>query len=509
MSSTSIAEPQLELKVRHFETDHLLGDLHLKSVRGGVITLAAQAIKILLQMTSTMVLARLLTPKDFGLVAMVITITGFVAMFKDCGLSMATVQHAQITHAQVSTLFWINCALSAAVMLVVAMLAPMVAWFYHEPRLIWITLVLSITFVFSGLTVQHQALLRRQMQFKTLAIIDIVSMASGLAAGIGMAWGAGFGYWSLVGMTFATTLVNAILVWIKCDWRPGPYGRNVGARSMLAFGGSLTGFDVLNYFTRNFDSVLIGRVLGPIATGVYSKAYSLLALPMNQINAPISSVMLPALSRLQNEPEAYAKLYLGALKALSFVTVPMVVFSFVLAKDIILILLGAQWLSAVVVFQLLAPAALVSAINIAPGWLCISLGHPQKQLHYGLVSAPICVGAFLIGIKWGVEGVAAAFSLTFFILFWAFVWYASKDSSVKFSAVFQAFLSVFLLSGMAGMIAWITRHQVLSHANRVLALIACLIVFISAYLMGALFFKQTRSLVFQVLGAIRRTGHFS
>ncbi len=148
-----------------FDTEYLKADLKGRSVRGGAVTMAAQGIKFFLQIGSTVVLARLLTPEDFGLIAMVTAVTGFVMMFKDMGLSMATVQRAEIDHAQISTLFWINVVLSLAFMLLTATLAPAIAWFYSEPRLTWITLALAGAFIFSGFTVQHQALLRRQMNF--------------------------------------------------------------------------------------------------------------------------------------------------------------------------------------------------------------------------------------------------------------------------------------------------------------------------------------------------------
>ena len=226
-------------------------------------------------------------------------------------------------------------------------------------------------------------------------------------------------------------------------------------------------------------------------------------LPINQINAPLSTVMLPALSRVQDKPADYARLYSRALKALSLVTVPLIVFSFVLAKDVVLVLLGQQWLSAVVVFQLLAPAALVGAINIAPGWLCISLGQPRKQIHYGLVSAPACVLAFIIGVRWGVEGVAAGFSLTFFIVFWMFVWYASKDSPVKFSQILGTFSSAFLLSTGAGLAVWLLRHSVLSHVTPLVAVVSCSVIFASAYAASALFLKGNRDLISGLVWLIR------
>src|SRR5438132_3038042 len=411
----------------YFQTEHLLKDLHGRSFRGGVVTLGGQAVKFLLQTASTVALARLLRPQDFGLTAMVSAIIGLIGLWTDLGLSNATVQRSEITHGQVSALFWINCALGTGVMLVVALSAPVIAWFYHEPRLVGITVAFSTIFLLGGLTVQHRALLRRQMRFKLITIIDSVSMAFGIATGIAMAW-LQFGYWSLVGAQLGGSLLNCALVWAMCDWRPGAFQRGVGALPMLACGASVTGFQFLAYFTRNFDNILIGRVLGAAALGIYSKAYGLLTLPMGQINMPLSGVLLPALSRLQDKPPEYARLFLRATRAIALVTVPIVVFSFFLAEDTVLVLLGRQWLAAARVFQLLAPAAAVSAIAFASNWLCQSLGPPRRQLHYAIVPAPGRATGFLIGIKWGIIGVAVSFSLTFTILFWAFVAYAASGS---------------------------------------------------------------------------------
>ena len=206
------------------------------------------------------------------------------------------------------------------------------------------------------------------MQFKALAIRDVVAMACGIAVGITLAW-LGFGYWSLVAVLFTTSVMNCVLVWTICGWRPGPFRRRVGARGMLAFGGNLTAFNVLNYFSRNFDNILIGRVLGSAPLGIYSKAYGLLMLPISQINMPMASVMLPGLSRLQNDSPEYARLFVSAVRAIALVTIPIVVFSFFFSRDIVLVLLGRKWLPVAPVFQLLAPAALFEAISFAPGWL--------------------------------------------------------------------------------------------------------------------------------------------
>ncbi len=491
----------------YFETDHLLPDLHRRSVRGSVATLSGQGVKLLLQTLSTVVLARLLLPYDFGLIAMESTIIGLIGMCADLGLTRATVQRAQITHAQVSTLFWVNCALGLAFALVVVALAPAIAWFYHEPHLVAITLALSVNFIFGGLTAQHQALLVRQMHFNTLAVIGPVSMACGVVTAIAMAWQR-FGYWALVASNVVASAVYCILVWTKCTWRPGAFKLGAGVRSMLVFGGDLTGYTLLNYFTRNFDNILIGRVFGSTLLGIYSKAYGLLMVPMAQINTPISAVLVPGLSRLQQRPAEYSKLYFQALDALSLVTVPLVVFSFFLARDVVLVMLGHRWLPVAHVFQLLGPAALVSAINFAPSWLCISSGRTRIQFNFGLVSAPVCVGAFLVGIRWGIEGVAAAFSTVFTGLYWCFVWYASKHSPVRFSEILRSFLRAALPACLAGVIAWVSRRALPFEIRPILALLFSAMVFAFAYVGLALLSGKNKSLILTGMSILRRKVRF-
>jgi O-antigen/teichoic acid export membrane protein len=491
---------------RFFQTEHLRKDLHGRSFRGGVITLSAQGVKFLLGLVSTAALARLLRPQDFGLLAMVTSITSFVGLFKDLGLSTATVQRSRVTHAQASFLFWVTVALSLTVTLVVLALAPVIAWFYHEPRLVGITLVVSLNFIFGGLTVQHQALLRRQMQFKAIAIRDVIALACGIAIGITLAW-FGFGYWSLVAVLSSTNVANCILVWTICRWRPGAFRRGVGARGMLAFGGNLTASNVLNYFTRNFDNILIGRVIGSGALGIYTKAYGLLMLPISQINFPMAAVLLPGLSQLQNDAREYAKLFVNAVRGIALITIPIVVFCFFFSRDVVLVLLGRKWLPVAAVFQLLAPAALFEAISFAPSWLCQSLGRSRRQFHYALVFTPICVAGFLIGIRWGIAGVALSYSITFSVLFWAYVWYSSKDSPVRFSEICVVFLAAFVPALLAGAIAWTLRSTLIQEVPPIISLILYGLIFLTIYFGAAMLMPRNRVLILSGVKSVRKAVH--
>jgi len=460
------------LKNNFFDTEHLKTDLKGRSVRGGAVTMVAQAVKFSLQMCSTVVLARLLTPQDYGLIAMVTIVTGFVMMFKDMGLSMATVQRAEINHAQISTLFWINVILSLGVMLVTAALAPAIAWFYHEPRLTWITLALASAFIFGGLTVQHQALLRRQMRFGALAVVEIVSMLAGIVTAIIAALYEA-GYWSLVLMQLATAITSAIGVWVACGWRPSlPPVRRSGVRPMLAFGGHLTGFSFVNYFARNADNLLIGKFWGPGPLGLYAKAYNLLMLPLRQINAPLSAVAIPALSRLQNEPEQYRNYYLKAISIIALVTMPFVMFLIVMSKDVIQLILGPQWVEAAPIFTFLGVAALLQPIANTSGWLFISQGRANHMLQWGLIGGILAIVSIVIGLPWGALGVAACYAITGFCIRTPLLfWFVGRKGPVRHADIYKT-LGLPFLSSLCVLTALLLFYYRFSYWDNLLARVA-------------------------------------
>lgn len=384
-----------------------------------------------------MVLARILVPEDFGLIAMVSIITRFLAMFKDLGLSMATVQKAEITDGQISTLFWINVTVSLIFMLLTMALAPVIAWFYGEPELVWVTIALASAFIFGGLTVQHQALLRRRMRFTALVVIDVVSMIAGVATGIICGW-VGMGYWSLVWMQLATPLSMAFCVWIACTWRPGLPVRGAGVRSMLVFGGYQTLANLISFFTRNIDKVLIGRFCGSHAAGLYSKAFTLSLLPAEQVATPLLSVAVPALSRLQNEPKRYRDYYLKAVKAVAYITMPLVAVMGALSTQIVWLVLGDQWTRAGLIFRFLAFAAFWFPISQSVIWVYLSLGQTRRMTAWFSMACPTTILAIVIGLPWGAEGVAIGYAVVTCLLVYPLFAFCLKHTPIETRDVFLA-----------------------------------------------------------------------
>lgn len=466
-----------------FLTEHLKADLGRRSVRGGAITFVGQGGKFFLQLGSTMVLARLLTPQDFGLIAMVAAVTGFILVFKDMGLSMATVQKAEINHSQISTLFWINVAISLALTLITIALAPVIVWFFKEPRLMWVTVALASAFIFGGLTIQHQALLRRQMRFLALVTVDICAMAIGITTAIVCAW-AGMGYWSLVLMQLTMPLSMAVGVWIASGWLPGLPVRRSGVRSMLGFGGYLTGFGVVNYFARNLDKILLGRFWGPQSVGFYTKAYSLLLLPIGQITAPITAVAVPALSRLQKEPERFRDYYLKGIKLIAYATMPLVVAMGVLSGEIIRLVLGEQWLSAAPIFMILAVAALLQPVGATVGWIYVSLGQSRRMFAWVCIAAPLISLSFLLGLRWGALGVASGYAICSLILVYPNFSFALKRSPIRVGEVFSCISHPLALAIIMGLAMTIARAQLIEF-GMIWTVVASLVVGGSVFLLLA------------------------
>jgi O-antigen/teichoic acid export membrane protein len=402
--------PAQQQLVDALNTDHLHADLKGRSVRGGLVTLTSQGTQFLMQTVSTVVLARLLVPAEFGMVAMVTAITGLASAFADLGLSEATIQRKEITHDQVSALFWINVAVGLGLMLVTAALAPVLSRFYREPRLVDITLLLSVTFLIGGLRVQPDALLKRQMRFSSLAIRDVASYALAVPIAIAMAL-RGAGYWALVALPLMLNLTQMALSWLMVKWRPGLPRRDANVGSMVVFGGNVAASYLIFNLNRNADNVLIGWYWGAAPLGLYSRAYNLLMLPVRQLSAPAASVAVPAFSKLQGDPERFARYYLRATSLIMWISAPLFGFLFVAAEPVIILILGARWREAVPVFQILVISALGQMLLESTVWLLVSRGQSQRLLKLLLIISPVIVASFVIGLPFGIKGVALSSSL--------------------------------------------------------------------------------------------------
>jgi O-antigen/teichoic acid export membrane protein len=395
---------------RHLNTDHLVTNLGQRAVSGGFVTAFAQIVKFGLTLGSTVALARLLSPEDFGLVAMTGALMTVLRVFREGGLSTATVQKAHVTQAQVSNLFWINLAFGFVLTLCGACLAPAVAWFFHDERLIAITILLSLSFAVGGSAVQHLALLNRQMRFKAVALIDITSLVVGFVAGVGLAW-FHFGYWSLVGMQLATSLTETGMTWLASGWRPDLYRRGSDTSSMLKFGASMTISILLRRLVSGIDVILLGRIYGAGVVGLYSRAAILISRPMDQFINPFDAVFVPLLSRLQDQPGRYRQVFLQAYGVIALLSFPFAGVLMGLSGPIVLFLLGAKWGGVIPIFAWFSIAALHIPLGYAGMWLLTTQGRSQDLLVTGIIFPLLTLLAVAVGLPYGATGVALSSAL--------------------------------------------------------------------------------------------------
>ena len=435
-----------------------IADLKRKSVVGGVAAVSAQGAKFVVQTATTMVLARLLSPEDFGLQGMVLVVIGFLGLFRDAGLGMATVQRLEVTHEQTSTLFWINVAVGAILAALCAALAPLLVSFYHEPRLYWVVVVSGAMFMFNGLSAQHSALLQRGMRFVTQAKIDVFSLAVGSGTGIVMAL-LGCGYWSLVGMAMAISAVGAAASWLAVPWVPGPPRRRSGIRSMLHFGGLATCNSFIVYLAWNAEKLLLGRFWGADALGLYGRAFQLVTLPVQQLNTAVSGVAFPALSRIQHDAKRLARSFLRGFSLLISATIPISITCALFAEEIVRVVLGAKWMEAAPIFRLLAPVAVVFAVANPFSWLVMSTGRIGRALSISTATTPLVILGIMLGLSHGPKGVALGYSSAMTLLVIPIAAWSKHGTGITWADLWSAtnppFLSG-LLAGAAGLLVKFT-----------------------------------------------------
>lgn len=465
-----------------FDTKHLHTDLKKRSLKSGAVTLTSQGMMFVIQLASTMILARILTPQDYGMMAMVVSITGLASILSNLGLSTATIQRAEITHEQVSTLFWINTAIGALVTVVIASLSPVVAWFYQTPELVWMMLALSSNFFINGMTVQHSALLNRQMKFYALAKIQVLSTLIGIASAI-VAAKYGLGYWALVINSVVTSVTSVIGTWLSSGWMPGLPRKSSEVKSMVKFGSDIVGFNFINYFARNLDNILIGRYHGSAELGLYGKAYQLLMMPITNLRDPMSKVAMPSLSRLQHDSEQYRNYYKKFLTILCFVSMPLVVFMFVFAENIIDFFLGSQWIGATEIFQILAIVAFAQSATSTRGLVLLTTGKSRKYLIIGAASSVIVCISFIVGLPWGAKGVAVGYATATYLKFYPFLYFSFKGTPICFMDFMSAISKSMISSLIMGLVCFYFNSALLGVSDFYI-LIICFFIGFTTYLLS-------------------------
>lgn len=486
-------------------------DLRRSSVRGASLMSFSRVAGIGLRFISTGILARLVSQDSFGLITMTAVISGFLTIFTDVGLTQATIQRQEINHRQISTLFWINVALGLFIGAIFAASAPWVASFYGRQELISIIPVLALSFVFGSLGLQHIALLTRSQRYSLLAAVEIFSSLAGVVAAVLMAL-EGMGYWSLVALAVVPAFTRSAAAWLALRWLPGLPSRRNGVKSMVKFGGDVLGFNIVNYFSRQADTMLVAKYCGSIPGAFYEKAYNLLLMPVGQINGPLGSVSIPALSRLQDEPDRFRRYFLNSIQLVCSLSLPVIAGITLFADEIVRVWLGESWAASAGLFRLLAAAALIGGISNPAGWVLVSLGLTKRYRSLGIANSAVIVSAFVIGLWLGpkepgqtgsLRGVAISYSVAMLLTFIPYWAWALKGTPVKLRSVLSTMVPPAASCLPAAAAAWWVKSFAVGHANPWPWTIAAMAIFGLVFFAALLFGFKKLDFFLRIAGEFR------
>jgi len=364
------------------------------------------------QFVITAILARLLSPDDFGLLGMATVFTGFMMIFSEMGVSSALIQKQDIDDDHLSSAFWLNVIVGVVLTLLLVAVSPLIALFYNQPALKPIIAVMSVGFIFASFSVIQLTILQREMDFKVIAKAELVSILIAGAVGIVMAF-RGFGVWSLVGQFLTLHLFRSIVFWVLSSWRPQLKFSMKSIRDFIKFSAHMTGFNIINYLNRNIDYLLIGKFLGAEALGFYTLAYKIMLYPLQNISWVISKVLFPAFSMMQKDLERLRRSYLKVVKAVSLVTFPMMTVLLFSAEEVIIVIFGEQWAPVIPLIRIFCLCGAVQSINTLIGNIILSQGKSGLQLRLGLLGFFAFSLAIIIGLKWGITGVAVCYTIIY------------------------------------------------------------------------------------------------
>jgi len=494
------AAPQRDV----LSADHLVRDIGTRAVSAGFVTIGAQAAKLVLNFAGAAVLARLLAPREFGLVGMVLGVTGLVGLFKELGLSTATVQRETITQQQISNLFWVNVAVSGVLTAIGFGLAPLSARFYHDPKVTGIMMALSLTFLLTGSTVQHQALLARLMRFRTIAIIEVTAMLFAFTSACALAK-AGFGYWALVAQQLIDAATNLVLTWCSSGWRPSMPSQKSGVRPMLSFGMHLTMADFIGLLMMNSDSVMVGRVFGAESLGFYTRANVLMARPLRQVLIPVNAVLTPVLSRLQGDPERYKRNFMHAYETLALITFSFAAMCLALSTPLVLIILGPKWKGVIPLFSAFAVAAISWPPAEAACWLFQSQGRGREQLHNHALGGAVTLASYIIGLHWGPLGIVVMLAITSMAIRLPITYYfAGRSGPVATGDLWRASLAHLPCWGTV-YLATAVAYTTVKDAAPLIQLLVCGPIGLGAGAALALIFPRPRQSAFYAWNTVRHS----
>jgi O-antigen/teichoic acid export membrane protein len=382
------------------------------------------------RIVTAVLLARLLTPHDYGLAGMVLVVSALVAVFADLAFGAALIQRRTLTEADRSTVFWTSVGMGLLFTLAGVAASPLIADFYGEPDVAPLFAAFSLSFVVTALASTQSALLTREMNFRSLELRKMISYVTAAVVGVTMA-AAGFGAWAIIAQQLVGAVVSTLLLIILSPWRPRFLYSLESLRRLGGFSANVFGARILFYFNRNADNLLIGRFLGPTALGAYTVSYNVMLTPMSDVAEPVTEVLFPAFSRHQNEPDRIAAAWMRVNRLVGTVTIPVMLGLIVVADDFVHTLLGDKWSLAVPVIQILAWVGLLQSLQRLNSSILSARDRTNVLLRYSVIVLVVTLASFVAGLPWGIVGVAAAYAIVSTFLEPYYTWLTARSLGVS------------------------------------------------------------------------------
>lgn len=479
--------------------------LEISAARGVLWSGSGQVVKQIVQIVTSITLARLLAPQDFGLMGMIMVFISVAQLFADFGIGAAIIQSQAKSTTVLSSSFWANLAIATTLTAAIALCAPLIAAFYDSPALTPLVMVAALTMMLAGAMVVPQAILTRDLRFSDIAKAQVAGTLCGSITAVALAW-YGFGVWSLVAQpVVGSTVTLGVLVRLG-GWLPGGEFSMSSIRQLIRFSGGVLGANLITYVQRNTDSLLIGRYLGSSPLGHYQMAYQLMLFPLQQVSSVMVRVLFPTLSQLQHDLPRLRSTYLKAISAIALITFPMMMGLFAVAQDFIVVVLGEKWLPMLPVLEILTWVGMMQSVATTVGTIYLSIGAIRQAFLLSLFSTPVLISLVTIGLQWGITGVAIGYAIATFAMFYVTLYFAFRlvDLSVLdfHRSLWRPFICALIMLLVVKSVA--VSLMPLQIATR-LSFLVC--IGIAAYAISALLInrKQLNELYTILLNATRKT----
>jgi O-antigen/teichoic acid export membrane protein len=431
-------------------------------------------------------LARLLGPAEYGLIAMVTVFTGFSNIFVDFGFGNALIFKEKPTKLDWSSVFWFNLLSGIVVFLILILLSGTIANFYDEPILKEITIVLSLSFIFSSASITYIARLKKQLNFKSISIINLGSIILSGIIGLFMAFN-NFGVWSLVGQRLSNVILKLIGYLLMSKWLPYFKYSGSSIKEIFSYSSYLFLSKLLSYSSRNLDNLLIGKVIDVASLGLYNRAYSFLMFPITAITRVINSVMFPYFSKIKNDKERIRQEFITTAKSVSIVVVPLMLNFNLGSNEIVLLVFGEQWAGMVPFLKWFSFLGIYQTIIGLSGPLYTALGNTKLDFKIGLFTQTVNILGIVIGINWGIQGVIYGLYGSMMVNLFPVNYFILKTINLKMLDYFKEFIPIVMVNLIIyALVYFMFRSLPYSHA---LVLAIKVVTYSSLYLISLHFMK--------------------